>query len=72
MSFLLCCLTSSKNVIDNNIEKNTNDKSKQKNQLNNIAQQVEGIQTEVLKDETLKKNNNNTNANSTKNNDYQQ
>jgi len=60
MSFLLCCLTSSKNVIDNNIEKNTNDKSKQKNQLNNIAQQVEGIQTEVLKDETLKKNNNNT------------
>ena len=60
MSFLLCCLTSSKNVIDNNIEKNTNDKIRQKNQLNNIAQQVEGIQTEVLKDKTLKKNNNNT------------
>ena len=60
MSFLLCCLTSSKNVIDNNIEKNTNGQIQQKNQLNNIAQQVEGIQTEVLKDKTLKKNNNNT------------
>ena len=59
MSFLLCCLTSSKNVIDNNIEKNTNNKIKQKNKLNNIEQQVEGIQIEVLNDKTLKNNNDN-------------
>jgi hypothetical protein len=59
MSFLLCCLTSNKNVIDNNIEKNTNDKSKQSNKLNIIAQQVEGIQTTVLNEENSSKKNNN-------------
>lgn len=51
MSFLLCCMTSSGNVMDNNIEKDKNIKTKK----NIIEQQVEGIQTEVLKDENLKK-----------------
>ena len=56
MSFLLCCMTSSGNVIDNNIEKNKNDKSKQSNNLNKlniIEQQVEGIQTTVLNEEKI-------------------
>ena len=64
-------MTSSGNVIDNNIEKNKNDKSKQSNNLNKlniIAQQVEGIQTTVvLNEENLSKKNNNKIVNTRRN-----
>jgi len=43
MSFLLCCMTSTGNVMDNNIENNKNI----------IEQQVEGIQTTVLNEEKI-------------------
>ena len=64
MSFLLCCMTSSGNTIDNNIKKNTNDKTKQNNKLNIIPQQVEGIQTKVYNENDDKIIHNNTRRNS--------
>ena len=49
MSFLLCCMTSTRNVMDNNIDNNKNIKTKK----NFIEQQVEGIQTTVLNEEKI-------------------
>ena len=49
MTFLLCCMTSSGNVMDNNIENNKNIKTKK----NIIEQQVKGIQTAVLNEEKI-------------------